>query len=140
MKLGRHVPELGRTLGEELLEPTRIYTKILRGLFARRAIKGAAHITGGGISGNLPRVLPEGRRAWIDRRAWRAPAIFDLIRKIGHISVDEMDRTFNNGLGMILVVGKRDVDGVARALKKMREPFSIVGEIKKGSRAVSLVS
>ena len=140
MKLGRHVPELGRTLGEELLEPTRIYTKSLRALFARGAIKGAAHITGGGIIGNLPRVLPEGRRAWIDRRAWQAPAIFDLIRKIGHISVNEMERTFNNGLGMILVVGKSEADGVARALQKRREPFSIIGEIKKGSRGVGFFS
>jgi phosphoribosylformylglycinamidine cyclo-ligase len=140
MKLGRHVPELGRPLAEELLEPTRIYARALRPLFLRSAIKGAAHITGGGITGNLPRVLPEGRRAWIDRRAWRAPAIFDLIRKIGHISTEEMDRTFNNGLGMILVIGKNGVDGVARSLKKMREPFCIVGEIKKGSRGVSFVS
>jgi len=136
MKLGRHVPELGRTLGEELLEPTRVYAKSLRALFARGAIKGAAHITGGGISGNLPRVLPEGRRAWIDRRAWQVPAIFDLIRKIGHISVSEMERTFNNGLGMILVVGKSEADGVARELQKRRERFYMIGEIKQGRRGV----
>ena len=136
MKLGRHVPELGRTLGEELLEPTRVYAKSLRALFARGAIKGAAHITGGGISGNLPRVLPEGRRAWIDRRAWQVPAIFDLIRKIGHISVSEMERTFNNGLGMILVVGKSEADGVARELQKRREQFYMIGEIKQGRRGV----
>lgn len=140
MKLGRQVPELGRTLGEELLEPTRIYAATLRALFKRYAIKGAAHITGGGIPGNLPRVLPEGRRAWIDRRAWSAPAIFDLIRKIGHISEDEMNRTFNLGLGMILVVGKKDADGVVRALTKMRERFSIIGEITRGRRGVGFVS
>ncbi len=140
MKLGRRVPELGRSLGEELLEPTRIYAKITRALFARHAIKGAAHITGGGIPGNLPRILPEGRRAWIDRSAWVVPPVFDLIRRIGRISADEMDRTFNNGLGMILVVAQKNLDGVMRALKKMQERFYVIGEIRKGNRGVSFSS
>ena len=140
MKLGCRVPELGRTLGEELLEPTRIYTKVTRDLFSRYAIKGAAHITGGGILGNLPRILPEGRRAWIDRGAWKAPPIFDLIRRIGRISLNEMDRTFNNGLGMILVVGKKDLDGVRRSLKKAGERHFLIGEIRSGDRGVSYSS
>jgi phosphoribosylformylglycinamidine cyclo-ligase len=140
MKVDRHVPVLGRTLGEELLEPTRIYTKVARDLFSRYAIKGAAHITGGGIPGNLPRVLPEGCRAWIDRRAWPVPPIFDLVRKIGRISADEMERTFNNGLGMILVVGKKDLDGVARCLKKNGERYFAIGEIRQGKRGVSFSS
>src|SRR5207247_6601762 len=117
MKIGHRVPELGRTLGEELLEPTRIYTRIIRSLFSKYRIKGAAHITGGGIPGNLPRILPEGRRAWIDRGSWPVPPVFDLIQKIGRVSRDEMDRTFNNGLGMILVVGKQHVAGVTSLLK-----------------------
>jgi phosphoribosylformylglycinamidine cyclo-ligase len=140
MKLGRRVPELGRTLGEELLEPTRIYARIVRVLFSRFAIKGAAHITGGGIPGNLPRVLPPGRRAWIDRHAWKAPPIFELIRRVGRVSVDEMDRVFNNGLGMIFVVSRRDVDEITRTLKKMNEPHFLIGEIKKGERGVSFNS
>jgi len=140
MKLHRHVPELGRTLGEELLAPTRIYGKIIRFLFSRRLIKGAAHITGGGIPGNLPRVLPQGRRAWIDRRTWESPAVFGLIQKAGRISQDEMDRTFNNGLGMILVVGKTDVDAVTRSLHKMGEPHFLIGDIRKGNRGVSFNS
>ncbi|HET8562780.1 MAG TPA: phosphoribosylformylglycinamidine cyclo-ligase, partial [Candidatus Binatia bacterium] len=121
MQLRKRVPELGRTLGEELLEPTRIYAKVVRPLFSRYEIKGAAHITGGGIPGNLPRVLPEGRRAWIDRRSWPVPPIFELIRRIGRIALGEMDATFNKGLGMILVVGKNDVDRVTQSLKTMRE-------------------
>ena len=137
MKLGRRMPELGRTLGEELLEPTRIYAKVTRDLFSRYAIKGAAHITGGGIPGNLPRILPEGRRAWIDRRSWTAPPIFELIRRTGRIRLDEMDRTFNNGLGMILIVGKKDLDGVTRLLKKMGERYFVIGEVRKGTRGVS---
>jgi phosphoribosylformylglycinamidine cyclo-ligase len=139
MKLTRRLPELGRSLGEELLEPTRIYTNVTRSLFAKYPIKGAAHITGGGIPGNLPRILPQGRRAWINRSSWPAPPVFDLIQKIGGISQAEMDRTFNNGLGMILVVGKQHVDGVISRLKKMHERHFMIGEIRKGTRAVILV-
>ncbi|MGH7827757.1 MAG: phosphoribosylformylglycinamidine cyclo-ligase [Candidatus Binatia bacterium] len=140
MKLGQRVAEIGRSLGEELLEPTRIYVKVVRSLFSRHTIKGAAHITGGGIQGNLPRVLPPGRRAWIDRNSWPAPPIFSLIQRTGRIAVEEMDRTFNNGVGMVLVVGKKDVDDVARSLKKMGERSFLIGEIKKGTRGVSFVS
>jgi phosphoribosylformylglycinamidine cyclo-ligase len=140
LKLHQPVPELGRSLGEELLEPTRIYAKMTQGLFAKYPIKGAAHITGGGIPGNLPRILPQGRRAWIDRRSWPVPPVFDLIQKIGRVSRDEMDRTFNNGLGLILVVDKQHVDGVTSLLKKMRERHFIIGEIKKGRREVTFVS
>ena len=140
LKLDQQLPELGRSLGEELLEPTRIYAKITRGLFAKHLIKGAAHITGGGVTGNLPRILPEGRRAWINRGSWPVPPVFDLIQKIGRVSRDEMDRTFNNGLGMILVVGKQHVDGVTAMLKKMRERCFVIGEIKKGRREVTFAS
>jgi phosphoribosylformylglycinamidine cyclo-ligase len=137
LKLHRYVPELGKSLGEELLEPTRIYAKVVRRLFAKYPIKGAAHITGGGIPGNLPRVLPRGRRAWIRRHSWPVPPVFDLIQKIGRVSPDEMDRTFNNGLGMILVVGTQHVNGVVALLKRMGERHFIIGEIKKGSREVA---
>jgi phosphoribosylformylglycinamidine cyclo-ligase len=138
LKLGRHVLDLGRALGEELLEPTRIYAKITRALFSKHPIKGAAHITGGGIVGNLPRVLPNGRRAWIERGSWPVPPIFDLIQKTGHVAQTEMDRTFNNGLGMILVIGKKDADGVLRTLKRLKERCFVVGEIRKGARGTSL--
>jgi phosphoribosylformylglycinamidine cyclo-ligase len=140
LKLHQRVPELGRSLGEELLEPTRIYARIARGLFTKYPIKGAAHITGGGIPGNLPRILPQGRRAWISRRSWPIPPVFDLIQRIGRVSRDEMDRTFNNGLGMIFVVGKQQVDGVTSMLTKMREKHFVIGEIKKGRGEVAFVS
>lgn len=140
LKLGARISELGRTLGEELLEPTRIYVKVIRSLFGACRIKGIAHISGGGIPGNLPRVLPQGRRAWIQRYSWSPPPIFDLIRRSGAISQAEMDRTFNNGLGMILIVGKKDVDRMERSLKKMGEKYFMIGEIRRGERGVTFTS
>jgi phosphoribosylformylglycinamidine cyclo-ligase len=140
LKIHRRIAELGRTLGEELLEPTRIYAKLARPLFTKFSIKGAAHITGGGIAGNLPRVLPAGRRAIIERRSWPVPAIFKLIQTIGAVARDEMDRTFNNGLGMILVVGKQQADGVIRLLKTMGEKCFVIGEIRSGARGATIRS
>ncbi len=140
LRLGDRISELGRTLGEELLEPTRIYAKVLQTLLRHHPIKGIAHITGGGIPGNLPRILPRGRRAWIQRRSWPVPPIFDLIRRFGGVSQTEMDRTFNNGLGIILVVGKRNVDGVGRTLKKMGEKYYLIGEVRKGEGGVTFIS
>jgi phosphoribosylformylglycinamidine cyclo-ligase len=140
LKLNRRIPELGRTLGEELLEPTRIYAKLARRLFARHRIKGAAHITGGGITGNLPRVLPKGKCAVMERGSWLVPPVFKLIQKIGAVEQDEMDRTFNNGLGLILVVGAKQADGVRRTLNQMGEQTFVIGEIRDGARAARISS
>jgi phosphoribosylformylglycinamidine cyclo-ligase len=140
LKVGQRIAEFGRTLGEELLEPTRIYAKVTRELFAKHAIKGAAHITGGGITGNLPRVLPEGRRALIERSSWTVPPVFNLIQKIGGVAQREMDNTFNNGLGMILVVGKKTADNITQTLKKIGEQSFIVGEIQNGPRGATIRS
>jgi phosphoribosylformylglycinamidine cyclo-ligase len=141
-QLGIHqrIAELGRTLGEELLEPTRIYAKSLGRLFSKFPIKGAAHITGGGITGNLPRVLPKGRRAVIERGSWPVPQIFSLIQKIGAVEQSEMDRTFNNGIGMILVVGARHADRVMRTLKNVGEKCFVIGEIRAGAREATIRS
>ncbi|OGQ53135.1 MAG: phosphoribosylformylglycinamidine cyclo-ligase [Deltaproteobacteria bacterium RIFCSPLOWO2_02_56_12] len=136
LRLGDRISELGRTLGEELLEPTRIYAKVIRTLLRRHPIKGVAHITGGGIPGNLPRILPQGRQAWIRRRSWPIPPVFDLIRRFGGVSQPEMDRTFNNGLGIILVVGKKHVDQIQRSLTKLGEKHYLIGEVKKGEGGV----
>jgi phosphoribosylformylglycinamidine cyclo-ligase len=139
LKLGQRLPELGRTLGEELLVPTRIYAKTMRNLLANSPIKGAAHITGGGIVGNLPRVLPQGVRALIHRGSWPKPPIFAMIAKIGAVTSDEMDRTFNNGLGMILVVGKKAADAAMRSLKQSGEKPIVIGEIHKGRRGADII-
>jgi len=132
--IDQRIAELGRTLAEELLEPTRIYAKITRLLFDKFSIKGAAHITGGGMTGNLPRVLPPGCRAVIERQSWPVPVVFGMIQKIGAIAQDEMDRTFNNGLGMILVIGKSRAEAVRQAITKMGEKSYVIGEIEKGTR------
>jgi len=140
LKLHQRIPELGRSLGEELLEPTRIYARIARRLFAEFPIKGCAHITGGGITGNLPRVLPKGRRAVLERGSWPVPPVFDLIQKLGGIHRDEMDRIFNNGLGLILVVDRKDAAGVQQVLKKMGEKSFLIGEIRNGVYGASISS
>ena len=140
LKVGQRIAELGRTMGEELLEPTRIYAKVMRALFAKHAIKGAAHITGGGITGNLPRVLPEGRRALIERSSWKVPPVFNLIQKIGGVAQREMDSTFNNGLGLIFVVGKKNADSTTQTLKTIGEKFFIVGEVENGPRGATIRS
>jgi phosphoribosylformylglycinamidine cyclo-ligase len=139
MKLRKRVAELGQTLGEALLEPTVIYAKVIQSLLRRHRVKGIAHITGGGIPGNLARILPAGKRAWVRRGSWTTPPIFDLIRTSGGLSQREMDRTFNNGLGMIIIVGKRELSGVEQSLRKSGQKYSVIGEIKKGARGVALV-
>ena len=103
--LKRVFPELGKPLGEALLEPHRSYLQELNAM----RWKGAAHVTGGGILGNLPRCLPEGLGARLDRRTWQVPPVFELIRKRGRVSDDEMNGTFNMGLGMVLVCSRDDV-------------------------------
>ncbi len=113
--LTRVYPELGRPLAEVLLEPHRSYLEDL----SRIHWKGAAHITGGGILGNVPRCLPDRLGARLDRNAWQVPPIFDLIRKLGRIADDEMFGTFNMGLGMMLVVNPSDVPSGA----------TVVGEV-----------
>ena len=140
LKVRQRIPELGRTLGEELLEPTRIYAKIVRRLFEKYPIKGAAHITGGGISGNLPRVLPTGRRALLERGSWPVPPVFGLIQKLGRIRQDEMDRTFNNGLGLIFVVARQYADGARQTLQKLGEASYLIGEIRNGARGARISS
>jgi phosphoribosylformylglycinamidine cyclo-ligase len=138
LKIGQRIAELGRTLGEELLEPTRIYAKITTKLFSLFPIKGAAHITGGGITGNLPRVLPPGRCAVIERASWPVPPVFDLIQRRGGIEQAEMDSTFNNGLGLIFVVDKKVADSVLRTLKRSGERAYVIGQIRRGARAARI--
>lgn len=121
--LKTHYPELGRTLGEELLEPHRCYYNQLKSLLP--FIKGMAHITGGGLIGNVPRVLPEGMAARFHRGKWLIHPIFQLIQQRGNVDQEEMYRVFNMGIGMVLICSPQDTDQLTRALPEAH----IVGEV-----------
>ena len=124
-------PFANTTLGTALLEPTRIYVKqLLDAIRSTRAIKGIAHITGGGLPGNVPRCLPAGTRARLDARQWTAPPVFSWLREVGRVPTDDMLRTFNCGLGMVVVVAKADAARVARALADAGETVREVGVIE----------
>ena len=131
LKPGSRVKGLGRTIGEELLVPTKIYVKPLLDLIRNFSIHGMAHITGGGITDNLPRVIPPGCKALIWRGAWPVPPIFEVIRQGGNVEDGEMLRTFNNGIGMILAVPAKEVEGVIARLKRWKERAYPIGEIVK---------
>jgi phosphoribosylformylglycinamidine cyclo-ligase len=121
----------GRRLGEVLLEPTRIYVKPLLELFQRVEVHALAHITGGGLTENLPRVLPEGTRAVIDTDSWKRPAIFDWLQKQGNIVDSEMYRTFNCGIGMAVVLPAGQAGQAIDLLKHAGETVSIIGHIEQ---------
>jgi phosphoribosylformylglycinamidine cyclo-ligase len=130
-RLDRQVPELGKTLGDELLAPTRIYVRSILNLRRSFDIKGLAHITGGGITENVPRILPEGCAAVIRMDAWTRPPVFRLIQERGRITQDEMLRVFNNGVGMVLVVPPGQVDEVLQRLRGLNETAFLMGEIER---------
>ena len=139
MSLKGHVPELSRTLGEELLAPHRCYWSVIRPLLASGRVKGLAHITGGGMTENLPRILPRKCRAEIRLGVWPVLPIFELVARRGHVPQDEMYRTFNMGIGMLLVVAESELVRVTAALKRMREKFWILGQIIRGRVGVEYV-
>ena len=125
------VEELGCTLGEELLRPTRIYTEPIVKLLRSYKVGGMVHITGGGFYDNIPRVLPKSCMAVIGEKSWDVPPIFTFLQEKGKISPEEMCRTFNCGIGMILVVGAKQADDILHQLSALGEKASIIGEIAK---------
>jgi phosphoribosylformylglycinamidine cyclo-ligase len=132
--LDRAFPELGgRTLADALLEPTRIYAKDVLALLDVVPVKAFAHITGGGLPGNVPRTLPDGVRAVIDARRWTRPPIFDLVAREGGVPPDEMDRTFNMGLGLVLVVAPGDEQATHALLRGRGLETWTVGGIEAGT-------
>ena len=143
LKLGSKIAELGCTLGSELLRPTRIYVKpVLAALGAyktKRPIRALAHITGGGLLENVPRVLPPDCDAVFNIDAWEVPPIFRLIQKTGNVEDQEMFRVFNMGLGMILVTTPSSVETVTAQLKKAGCKAKVVGRIAEGKGDVLLV-
>jgi phosphoribosylformylglycinamidine cyclo-ligase len=136
MNLDTYIPELGNKLGEELLRPTKIYVKAFMTLRDNVEIKGMAHITGGGIPGNLPRIVPEGICAHIKSGSWPVPPIFQIIEKIGNIADDEMKRIFNMGIGYIIIASKDTSGDAISLLHKAGYNAFIIGNIEKGGRGV----
>ena len=132
-------PELGRTIGEEMLVPTRIYVKTALDLRKGFDLKGIAHITGGGLPENVPRILPAGTAARIERNSWPVPPVFELIQKIGRVADDEMLRTFNLGLGMILVIPPQQVDACLARLAELGERAYLVGQVVAGNRRIEYI-
>ena len=124
-----HIPELGRTLGEALLVPTRIYSETIQMLMRDLPIRGLAHITGGGITENIVRIIPQACDVAIRRKSWEWPAIFHFLQDGGKVSETEMLRTFNNGIGMIAVVPEERAGDVIQRLRALGENAWAIGEI-----------
>lgn len=137
--LDTYYDELGKTLGEALLAPTRIYVKALRSVKeAGVVIKGCSHITGGGFYENIPRMLPEGIHAVVDKNSYDVPAIFKLMAKTGNIEEQMMYNTFNMGLGMVLAIDPKDEEATLKALKAAGEDAYVVGCVEAGDKGVTL--
>ena len=127
--VGAELPELSRSLADELLRVHRSYLKPLRALHDAKLLKGAAHITGGGLTDNIPRILPPHAAVEVDAGSWPRQPIFDLLEKLGNIPENDLRRTFNLGIGMVLVVPRRHFTLASQTLKKIREPFHEIGRV-----------
>ena len=137
--LDTYYEELGKTLGEALIMPTRIYVEALKSIRGNGVkIKGCSHITGGGFYENIPRMLPEGARAVIEKDSYEVPAIFRLLAKKGEIAEEMMYNTFNMGLGMVVAVDAADVEQTMAAIKSAGEQAYVVGRIEQGDKGVAL--
>jgi phosphoribosylformylglycinamidine cyclo-ligase len=140
LNVDSHVPDLGETVGEALLRTHRSYLPVVKPLLGGGLIKGMAHITGGGITDNLPRVLPPGAAARVNRTSWRVPPLFRWIGEAGRVPEYDLRRALNMGIGMILVVAARDADAVRQALLNAGEANSLmIGDIVAGNPAVEYV-
>ncbi len=121
--------DLSRSLADELLKIHKSYLRPIQSLHNAKLLKGAAHITGGGLTDNIPRILPPGCAVQIDPHSWPKQPIFDLLKRLGNIPLDDFRRTFNLGIGMVLVVAEKKIGFVSQILKKLREPFYRIGQV-----------
>ncbi|MBT4867778.1 MAG: phosphoribosylformylglycinamidine cyclo-ligase [Planctomycetaceae bacterium] len=136
LSLGDIVPEIDKTVGDVLLEPTRIYTEAITAVMQHPrgvvGVNGIAHITGGGLQENIDRILPEGRRAKIDRDRWTVPPLFTWLQELGNIETEEMFRVFNMGIGMAMVVRPLQLDAIVKQLGECGVGTHVIGEIVEG--------
>ena len=135
LKIDAFIPELGKTIGEELLTPTKIYAQTVRSMMMDLPVLGLAHITGGGIVDNILRIIPDGCNIMLRKQSWEVPPIFPYLKEAGNISDKEMMRTFNNGIGMIAVVPKDATEEVLERLTAMGEKAFAIGEIMERKEA-----
>lgn len=126
-------PELGKTLGEELLTPTKIYVKTIQHLLSRVPVEAMAHITGGGLPENLPRILPPGLGVRLNKKAWTVPPIFKLLQTLGAVPETEMYRTFNMGIGFVCLVAPEEADKACAVLAEAGEEPVIIGRVEPGA-------
>ena len=142
MRLGVFDPLPGtdRSVADELLEPTRIYARSIQKLLESVEVRAMAHVTGGGLTGNVPRVLPQGCRARIFRDSWSMPAVFETLREAGRVEDVDMFRTFNMGIGYIVIVPPTAAETAARLLREEGEKVARLGEVVAGERGVELVA
>lgn len=134
MKASARIAEFGTSLGEELLKPTKIYVKAFNAIRDKVRVKGMAHITGGGIPGNLPRIFPKGISAVMDEGSWPVPPVFQVIRKMGKVPVADMRMTFNMGIGYIIVIPETEADKAISILRKTGYDSFVIGTIEKGGQ------
>ena len=132
VSLDKVFPELGETLGEALLRPTRIYVKSILPLIPRGEILGMAHITGGGLTGNIPRVLPPGLGVQVDTSTWERPPIFALLQRLGDVALPEMYQTFNMGVGFVIIVHPENEGKVCQKLTALGETCFVMGSVVLG--------
>jgi phosphoribosylformylglycinamidine cyclo-ligase len=135
LDIDSHVPELGCTIGEELIRPTRIYSELITGLSRDMPIHGMAHITGGGIIDNLLRIIPKTCQVVMKKDSWEVPPIFQYLKKAGNVSDIDMMRTFNNGIGLIVVVPEKKAQEILDRLAAMKEKAFVIGEIAEREKA-----
>ena len=138
LKPDTYIEELGMSIGEELLKPTRIYTDPVYEMVEKFQIKGISHITGGGFYENIPRMLPKGLQANVNTSSIHTPAIFNLLQKWGNIQLDEMYSTFNMGIGMVLVVKPDELKEIKQFLNEKREKYVHLGHISIGDKGLVL--
>jgi phosphoribosylformylglycinamidine cyclo-ligase len=136
LRIDERVAELGATVAEALLAPHRSYLAALEPLIERGKVRALSHLTGGGFPGNIPRVLPAGLGASVRRGSWEVPALFRLIQRGGDVPEDEMFRTFNMGIGMVVVVGPEDLHEVEHSLERRGETSFVIGSIVRGAGVV----
>lgn len=142
LTVDQHIEEFGTTLGEELLKPTRIYVQSVLNVLKHYKINGMVHNTGGGFIDNIPRIVPEGYKAVVDTASWDRPAIFDFLANKGNVPVEEMYRTFNMGIGLMVIVDESMANDIAHHFNALGEDARIIGQIvgkDEGDSEVELI-